>query len=198
LAEASLFVASPCYGGQAEAGYLRSLLALQSAAAERGLTLQIKLTGGEALVSRARGSLMAAFLASGFDGLLFAEADAAFAADDVFRLLESGRDLVCAVPGPPGGLRPAEAIVPGLVLISRACAQKMTESYGELSAGLRDVQGAWAERAAMVFDSMVEPESRRYLSDYEAFARRWRALGGEVWALGCAPAEPLAPLVAAP
>jgi hypothetical protein len=34
----------------------------------------------------------------------------------------------------------------------------------------------------MVFDSFVEPETGRYLTDFEAFCRRWRDLGGEVWA----------------
>ena len=65
----------------------------------------------------------------------------------------------------------------GLVLISRRAAQRMVESYPQLHAHLGDVQDATAPRAAMVFDPLVHPENRRYLTDQEAFCYRWRVIG---------------------
>ena len=47
---------------------------------------------------------------------------------------------------------------------------------------LGDVHNSGSPDALMVFDSFVEPETRHYLSDWQAFGRRWRDLGGEVWA----------------
>jgi hypothetical protein len=34
----------------------------------------------------------------------------------------------------------------------------------------------------MVFETMIEPETGQYLSEDYAFCRRWRDLGGEIWA----------------
>ncbi len=40
-----------------------------------------------------------------------------------------------------------------------------------------------ADRATMIFDTMIEAETGQYLSeDLHAFCRRWRDLGGEIWA----------------
>jgi hypothetical protein len=34
----------------------------------------------------------------------------------------------------------------------------------------------------MVFDTLIEPSTRQYLSEDYAFGLRWAALGGEIWA----------------
>jgi hypothetical protein len=39
-----------------------------------------------------------------------------------------------------------------------------------------------APQAVMVFETMIEPETGQYLSEDYAFCRRWRDLGGEIWA----------------
>ncbi|WP_296595739.1 hypothetical protein [Phenylobacterium sp.] len=207
----SLILATPCYGGMIHLIYMQSLLALQSACEARGLALQSDLGGGEALISRARAGMMARFLASDASHLLFADADVGFTPDDVFRLLDAGRDVVggfypkkrvdAAVlnrgeplsaattlearplsDGYGAGLHRVAALGTGFLLVSRGAAQRMTESYAHLRAGLGDVAGSQVKDAVMVFDSFIEPETGRYLSDYEAFCRRWRDLGGEVWA----------------
>lgn len=208
----SLILATPCYGGMIHLIYMQSLLALQSACEARGVPLQSDLGGGEALISRARGGMMARFLASDASHLLFADADVGFTPDDVFRLLDAGRDVVGgfypkkrvdgealnrgeplagavtleARPLAEGyaveGLHKVAALGTGFLLISRAAAQRMVEGYPQLRAGLGDVAGSSVKEAVMVFDSFIEPETGRYLPDYEAFCRRWRDIGGEVWA----------------
>lgn len=80
------------------------------------------------------------------------------------------------------GLRTMAAVGTGFLMVSRAGAQRMVEGYPQLLAKLGDVQGSDVREATMVFDSFVDPDSGRYLTDYEAFCRRWRDLGGDVWA----------------
>jgi len=192
-------VATPCYGGLAHALYMRSLLALRSACQAEGVELQLDLGGGEALIGRGRAGMLAKFLASGASHLIFVDADIGFAPEAVFRLLRSGHDVVGGVyprkireagfemgellgEAAPDGFQPVTFVGAGFLLISRAAAQRITEAYPGLRAGLGDVRGAQVSHAAMVFDSFVEPETGRYLADHEAFCRRWRDIGGVVWA----------------
>jgi hypothetical protein len=52
----------------------------------------------------------------------------------------------------------------------------VVEAHPELTAALDDGP------TTMVFEPMIEPETGEYLSEDYAFCRRWRDLGGEVWA----------------
>lgn len=65
----------------------------------------------------------------------------------------------------------------GFLLIRRAALQRIVAAHPELAATLED-----GSRAVMVFDPMVEPETGQHLSEDYAFCRRWRDLGGEIWA----------------
>ncbi|HSV02676.1 MAG TPA: hypothetical protein VLI41_05670 [Phenylobacterium sp.] len=65
----------------------------------------------------------------------------------------------------------------GFLLIRREALQRIAAAHPELVATLDD--GA---QAVMVFDPMVEPETGEHLSEDYAFCRRWRELGGEIWA----------------
>lgn len=206
----SLALATPCYGGQVHLIYTQSLLALQPACHARGVTLRLDLGGGEALIGRGRAGMLERFLRSGEDRLLFADADVGFTPDDVFRLMDSGYDFVGglyprkfadpeafqsgapvadqirleATPDrlPSGPPQKVEALGTGFLMISRRAAQRMSDGYARLRAGMRDLAGAGIADAVMVFDSFPDPETGRYLNDYEAFCRRWRDLGGDVWA----------------
>jgi len=99
---------------------------------------------------------------------------------DMLRL--EGETLAGAPPGEADGLQSVASLGTGFLMISRRAALRMGEGYPQLRARLGDVSGVGIDAAVMVFDSFIEPETGRYLSDYEAFCRRWRDLGGEVWA----------------
>lgn len=120
---ASIFLATPCYGGMASINYMRSVLDLQAACAERGVGLEVFLGGGDALITRARGTMAGRFLnQTQATHLFFVDADIGFRPENVFRLLDHDADIV-------GGVYPTKNIDWAK---TRAAAQ----------AGLKDLQAA--------------------------------------------------------
>jgi hypothetical protein len=165
-----LYLASPCYGGVAQARFLRALLALRAACAARHIPLQLDLGGGEALTSRGRAAMMATFLMTEASHLVFADSERAFEPEALLDHID-------------GVERPEVARLDGdLLLINRPAAQALAEAYPALAAGLADVAGAGARAATMVFDSLIEPASGRYLTDLDAFWRRWEQIAPAVGA----------------
>lgn len=70
----------------------------------------------------------------------------------------------------------------GFLMISRQAMQKLFDAHPELRAKMGDMADNAAPETVMVFDTMIEPETGQYLSEDYAFCRRWRDLGGEIWA----------------
>jgi len=70
----------------------------------------------------------------------------------------------------------------GFLMIKRAAVQAVVDAHPELRARMGDMADAAAPRAVMIFDTMIEAETGQYLSEDYAFCRRWRDLGGEIWA----------------
>jgi len=66
----------------------------------------------------------------------------------------------------------------GFMLVRRETVQRVADAHPELLARLDDGEAL----TPMIFEPMIEPETGEYLSEDYAFCRRWRDLGGEVWA----------------
>ena len=218
-----IYLAAPAYGGQVTIHFMRSVLNLQEACRERGIGLHIDLMGGDALITRARSRLAAQFLAHPqATHILFCDVDIAFAPGDVFRLLDSGKEVVAAVcplknidwekaraaakadvadlqaasigyvvrflPTADNSVEVNDGIAKvayagtGFLMINRDAMQRVVDAYPQLRARMGDMNDPLAAEAVMIFDCMIEPETGQYLSEDYAFCRRWRDLGGEIWA----------------
>lgn len=122
-ARRSIYLATPCYGGMASIVYMRSVLDLQAACAERGVGLEVYLGGGDALITRARGIMAARFLdATAHTHLFFVDADIGFRPEQVFRLLDHDADIA-------GGVYPTKHI-------------DWAKTRAAAEAGLKDLQAA--------------------------------------------------------
>src|ERR1700728_543685 len=95
----NLVGATPCFGGQISVLYAASLFKLQQRIRRyRDLNLKILFKDGDALITRARASLVSQFLDDpGATHLLFVDADIGFELEQVVRLIECGADMCAAV-----------------------------------------------------------------------------------------------------
>jgi hypothetical protein len=91
-------IATPMYGGNCKADYVLSLLDLISEINKGGThTIDYHFLYNESLITRARNSLVDAFLDSDADLLLFIDSDQGFNAADTIKMIESGKDIIGAI-----------------------------------------------------------------------------------------------------
>jgi len=91
-------LATPCYGGLVNQAYMISVCNLLRDASQGLFTLDLMLSGRDALIPRARSTLVAAFLDhSPATHLLFVDADIAFTSDQFHRMLRFDKDFVAGL-----------------------------------------------------------------------------------------------------
>jgi hypothetical protein len=98
-ADINLVIATPCFGGQISVLYAGSIFKLQKALRATGaVDLKILFKDGDALITRARASLVAQFLDDpSATHLLFVDADIGFEPEQVTRLINCGADVCAAI-----------------------------------------------------------------------------------------------------
>ena len=71
----------------------------------------------------------------------------------------------------------------GFMLIKRGVVDRMIEAYRPTLYAVNDIIGDvhGIKDYVALFDCMIDPETKRYLSEDYAFCRRWQQLGGEIW-----------------
>jgi len=69
----------------------------------------------------------------------------------------------------------------GFMCIKRSVIEKMYAAYPELMCK-NDHQNKDLDDYCAIFDCMIDPVNRRYLSEDYAFCRRWQAIGGQIFA----------------
>jgi hypothetical protein len=98
MSQPTIFLATPCFGGVVTQTYMLSVIKLLNFARSNGIEVAISLLGYDALVSRARSTLVAAFLDHPeATHLLFVDADVGFEPQQVERLLQADKEFVGAL-----------------------------------------------------------------------------------------------------
>ncbi|NDA78599.1 MAG: hypothetical protein EBY07_12570 [Actinobacteria bacterium] len=70
----------------------------------------------------------------------------------------------------------------GFMMIKRAAIDKMIAAYPELKYNNDlNVGSELSDFFYALFDTMIDPKDRRYLSEDYTFCRRWQDMGGDIW-----------------
>ena len=88
------FIATPCYGGQLNEPYFRSVIKMMTFFNGHQIPLAFGTIANESLVTRARNVLVAYFLASDYTHLMFIDADIEFQTEDLLKLYAHKKDVV--------------------------------------------------------------------------------------------------------
>jgi len=70
----------------------------------------------------------------------------------------------------------------GFMMIKREALQKMHEYYKDTLTCKNDHQNRDFDEYCAIFDCMIDPDTKRYLSEDYAFCRRWQQMGGKIFA----------------
>jgi hypothetical protein len=104
MSEPLIVIATPCFGGVVTQNYMLSVIRLINYAKSCGFGVSLSMVGYDALISRARSTLVAAVLDNPVaTHLLFVDADISFEPQQVERLLRFDKDFA-------GALYPLKAI----------------------------------------------------------------------------------------
>jgi hypothetical protein len=183
-------VGTPCFGGQVSWLYTVSVLKLQKAFIQRGWDLGFLLQAGDALVTRARQTIVCHFLENpGATHLLFIDADIGFEPEQVFRLLEFDADFTAAAypvkqinwelmaAAVQAGRTPLESATLSYV-VERDAAQELTVRHGFVKSSYAGTGFLMIRRSAL--ESMIEHyKELRYSHEHKANdpleGSRWRS-----------------------
>jgi hypothetical protein len=92
-----LFIATPMYGGMCTGYYAQSLINTANLMRDRGTQVAFSFLFNESLITRARNSLVHAFLKTDSTHLMFIDADIRFDANDIPMMLDMNLDVLCGV-----------------------------------------------------------------------------------------------------
>ena len=189
---------TPCYGGNITEVCFSSYLGFTIMAMQNGINFQIDTLSNESNVNRARNSCAAKFLSGDCSHLMFVDADIQFNPQDIVKLINHDKDIV-------GGIYPQKTLPPkmvvntlnngehegdlievgtlgtGFMLIKRSVFEKMIE---EGATPYVDAIGLSSKENSNQYDffQCTIDSNGRYLTEDWSFCRRWRQLGGKIWA----------------
>lgn len=92
-----VFVATPMYGGACFAPYVTGMLDTLETLGSNNYILMFSSIANESLITRARNELTRQFLTTDAEYLLFIDADIKFLGQDVLKLLQADKDIICGL-----------------------------------------------------------------------------------------------------
>lgn len=192
-----LMVAIPAYSGTIHLGTMRSLFTDLLTLQARGDSWTLHDECGNALIADARALIVAQFLASDCDTLVFVDSDVCWEAGALVRLVDAPVDMVAGIypqrRDPPrycvkwkgaGELRAdpetmlleVEGVPFGFVKLTRTMLESMVEQYPDTEFYVETAPDtkAWA----LFADYRI---GKHKMGEDYAFCRRWTDMGGKVW-----------------
>ena len=189
---------TPCYGGNITEVCFSSYLGFTIMAMQNNINFQIDTLSNESNVNRARNSCAAKFLSGDCTHLMFVDADIQFNPQDIVKLINHDKDIV-------GGIYPQKTLPPkmvvntlnngeqqgdlievgtlgtGFMLIKRTVFEQMIEAG---ATPYSDDIGLSQQENANQYDffQCTIDSNGKYLTEDWSFCRRWRQLGGKIWA----------------
>ena len=97
MKDIKVFIATPMYGGQCTGFYAQSILQLNNALRDAGITSSFAFMFNESLIQRARNSLVQGFMKSDHTHLFFIDADIKFHAPDVIKMIHENKPIICGI-----------------------------------------------------------------------------------------------------
>lgn len=143
-----VLIGTPCYDGKIEVWHANSLVQTVKMAAEKNIEIVPIWLSYDALIQRARNDLMGIMIESGFDDIVFIDADIDWVPDDFFKLLDHPVDVVGGTypkkgdleqyvakimdtdrqPDPKSGLLSTEGLGTGFLRFSRKAVQYLWDT----------------------------------------------------------------------
>jgi len=161
-----VFLSTPCYGGLCLEKYMSSMIKLQLLLIKEGIQMYLDTTENESLVHRARNVSVGRFMQkTDCDYFMFIDADVHF---DPEAPIKDG--FIEILDGPTG-----------FMMIKRSVFKTLEEKFPELWCK-NDHQNRDFDDYHACFDCMIDPVTRRYLSEDYAFCRRWQQVDGKIYA----------------
>ena len=193
----NIWIAIPSYTGQVHIGTMRSILTDYTTLIDRGDSVTIYDECCSALIADARAEIVAHFLASDAEMLVFVDADVAWEAGALINLVDYPVDFVSGIYpmrkdpieysvawdeskaelwADENGLLDVDAVPAGFMKMSRVMLEQMTEHY---RADLEHYsKNAPDNKVVALFDPYWEVD-KKFGEDY-SFCKRWKAIGGKV------------------
>ena len=95
--KASLFVATPMYGGLCNGSYTMGMIQSTQTFATNGILMYFAFTQNESLITRGRNSLTDDFLSTDCTHLMFIDADIGFNPNDILPMIDADKDIICGI-----------------------------------------------------------------------------------------------------
>ena len=190
-----VMIAIPAYSGQIHLGTFRSLFTDLLALQARGDSFEVHDECGNALIADARALIVAQFLASDCDTLVFVDSDVCWEAGALLWLLDAPVDMVAGIYPQrrdpinycvkwksegelwaEDGLLESVGVPFGFVKLSRAMLEQMVAQYPDSEFYVENAPGqkAWA----LFADYRI---GKHKMGEDYAFCRRWTEMGGRIW-----------------